>query len=67
MEGIKVIAQKYEKVNFVHKDLLKNLSSHNVSKKFNEQWGVLQKKAVFKNFLRKHPYWSLFFNENAGL
>ena len=38
-------------VNFVPRDIQKILSSHEISKKYNEQRGVLQKKVVLKNFV----------------
>ena len=37
-------------VNFVPKDVQKILSSHKISKKYNELWGVLQKKLFLKIF-----------------
>ena len=57
-------------VNFVPKDVQRILSAHEISEKYNEQGGVLQKKVVFKNFAiftSKHLCWILFFNKNAGL
>ena len=35
-------------VDFVPKDVLKILSSRKISKKYNEQWGVVQKKLFLK-------------------
>ena len=54
-------SKKIKKINFVHKDVHKILSSHKISKKY------ITKKAVLKNFSRKNLCWSLFFNKNAGL
>ena len=56
-------------VNFVPKDIQRILSSHKISKRYNEQ-KVFHKKAILKNFARlteKHQRFILFFNKNAGL
>ena len=37
-----------ENVNFLSNDVKKFISSHNISKKYDEPWGVLQKKQPLK-------------------
>ena len=45
MKEIKAMAQEIWKMSILYP---KNLSSHEISKKYNKQWGVLQKKLFLK-------------------
>ena len=45
-------SRNMKNANVVPKDVQKNRTLHKILKKYNDQWGVLQKK-VFLNFFKK--------------
>ena len=49
MEEIKAMAQEIWKMSTLYPKTSKKILSHKISKKYNEQWGVLQKE-LLKNW-----------------
>ena len=48
MEEIKAMAQKIWKMSTLYPKTSKRILSHKILKKYNEQWGILQKELFLK-------------------